>query len=333
MNFLIEYGLFLAEAATVVLAILIVAAGILVIVAKSKEKDKAGKLIIQKINDKYKNYQEIINEIAQPKAEKRVAKKMQKKKDKLIAGQTRKRLFLLGFTGDMKATAVQSLREEITAILLIKKPDDEVLLCVESPGGLVHGYGLAAAQLQRLKHAQVKITVAIDKVAASGGYLIACVADQLIAAPFAVVGSIGVIAQLPNFHRWLEKKDIDFEQIYAGQYKRTLSLFGKNTSEGRKKMQEEINEAHELFKEFIERYRPQVDIAQIATGEHWFATHALALKLIDGIQTSDDFLLAAKENYDIYQVKYEFKKTLNQRFSAAANALINHFVRYEAPPA
>ena len=329
MHFLNEYIFFFAKTMTVVLSILVIAGGLLVLVSKTKSKEKAGKLSVQNVNDKYKNYQETINDATQTKIEKKLTKKTQKNQAKLLGKHSRNRLFLLCFHGDIKASAVSSLREEITAILLAKKSGDEVLLCVDSPGGLVHGYGLAAAQIQRLKDEKIRVTVAIDKIAASGGYLIACIADHIIAAPFAIVGSIGVIAQLPNFHRWLEKNEIEFEQVYAGQYKRTLTLFGKNTPEGREKLQEEINEAHDIFKAFIERYRPQVNIEQVATGEHWFATRAIELNLLDEIKTSDDFLLTAKNTHDIYQVKYELKKSFIQRINAAANMLINKFWRLE----
>ncbi len=197
---------------------------------------------------------------------------------------------------------------------------------IDSPGGMVHAYGLAAAQIQRLKDAKIKLTVAVDKVAASGGYLMACLADHIISAPFAIIGSIGVIAQLPNFNRWLEKNDIDFEQISAGQYKRTLSLFGKNTPEGRNKMQEEVDRAHEIFKNFINSYRSKVNINEVSTGEHWFGSRALELKLVDEIKTSDEYLLACKEAYDIYQVKYLVKKKLSERIGAGFNMLINKFI-------
>ncbi len=330
MHFLSEYGLFLAKAITLVIAILVAAGGIFWIASQTKKKEKAGKLTIQNMNDKYKGYEEIINHTTQTKFEKKLYQKAQKKaRSQSNHKNSRDRLFLLDFQGDIKASSVNALREEITAIILSKKPGDEVLLCVDSPGGLVNAYGLAAAQIQRLKDEKIKLTISVDKMAASGGYMMACVADHIIAAPFAIVGSIGVIAQLPNFHQWLKKKDIQFEQIYAGQFKRTLTLFGENTPEGRQKLQEEINDAHELFKTFIERYRPKVNINQVATGEHWFATQALELNLLDEIMTSDNFLLAARTTHDIYQVKYEQRKTFTQRIGATANMLINKLWRMQ----
>lgn len=316
MHFLNDYGMFLAKAFTIVIALLIFIGGIIYVATKNKEKEKSGKLIIQKLNDQFENYLCTINQSTLSKKAKKQFKKQLKQKNKSSELNIKKRLFVLNFEGDIKASSVNSLREEISAIILAKKLDDEVLLRVDSPGGMVHAYGLAAAQIERLKDAKIKLTVAVDKVAASGGYLMACLADHILSAPFAIVGSIGVIAQLPNFNRWLEKNDIDFEQISAGQYKRTLSLFGKNTVEGRNKMQAEVNEAHEYFKIFISRYRPQVDINSVATGEHWFGMRALELKLIDEIKTSDEYLLNCLDQFDMYQVKYAIRKKMFEKFGA-----------------
>ena len=127
---------------------------------------------------------------------------------------------------------------------------------LESGGGLVHGYGLAAAQLVRLKDAGLTLTVCVDKVAASGGYMMACVADKVVAAPFAVIGSIGVVSQLPNFHKWLKNHDVDYEMFTAGDYKRTVTVFGENDAEDRAKYQEELEQTHALFKHFVNTYRP-----------------------------------------------------------------------------
>lgn len=320
MHFLSEYGLFLAKILTALILIFLFLLGIILMVAasKSNKKEKNGRLTIQSLNEKYLNYQKYINEATHVKE-----KKCKTNKKKSAA--EKKRLFVLNFSGDIKASAVPSLREEITAILVSRKEGDEVLLCIESPGGIVPGYGLAAAQVERLKAAKIKLTIAIDKVAASGGYLMACLADHLISAPLAIVGSIGVIAQLPNFNRWLIKNEIDFEQIQAGQYKRTLTLFGKNTPEARQKMQEEVNEAHDLFKKHIVTYRPVINIEQVATGEYWYGSRALELNLVDEIKTSDDFLLIAKEHFDIYLLKFEVKKNLLQQMTTQIKLFLQRY--------
>ncbi|PHH57262.1 protease SohB [Coxiella burnetii] len=320
MDFLANYGLFLAKLISLVLAIAVVLFIFFGLIAHAKNKAK-GKLDVHKLNDKYKSYHRTLSIAIKDKYElKRFLKSQKKeKKKKPNTTEAKKRIFVLNFQGDIRASAVCALREEITAVLTTATRDDEVLLRLESGGGVVHGYGLAASQLQRIKDAHIKLVIAIDKVAASGGYLMACVADRIIAAPFAIIGSIGVLAQLPNFHRYLRKKYIDFEQVMAGDYKRTLTLFGENTEKGRAKMKEEVEETHTLFKSFIKEHRQEVDVEQIATGEHWYASKALDLRLVDELKTSDDYLLAASQNYDLFEVQYKRKPPLAERVSHNAS--------------
>ncbi len=317
MHFLLDYSLFFLKLFSVVAAILIAVAGIAAI--SSKDKTKAGgKLRVEALNPKYRNYTHIVLTETDNKKKIKYLKKAEKKNDKT----SKKRLFVLKFDGDIRASALNSLREEITAILLAAEPEnDEVLVKLESGGGLVNAYGLAASQLNRLKAANIKITIAIDKVAASGGYMMACIADQIIAAPFAIIGSIGVVAQLPNFHEFLKERHIGFEQITAGEYKRTLTLLGKNTEEGRAKMQSEVNETHHLFKDHIRRHRPQVLIDEVATGEHWYASQAKQFHLIDELNTSDDFLLSKHKTHALFEVSYEIKRRLSQKLASSAVTL------------
>lgn len=324
MEFISIYGMFLAKTATIVIAILVLVAFISAMASKSKDQ---GKLSITQINKKYHETIATMDQETTTKAALKAAKKvrkLEKKKEKELAKIHKNRLFVLNFQGDMRASAVSNLREEITAILLTVKPRDEVIVRLDSPGGIVNAYGLAASQLKRFKDANVKLTVAIDKVAASGGYMMAAVADQIIAAPFSIIGSIGVLVQLPNFHRLLKKHNIDFEQITAGQFKRTLSLFAENTPEGKEKMKEEIDIAHQLFKSFIREHRPQVDIDKVATGEYWFAANAFDLQLVDKLETSDDYLLQAKDRFDIYEVQYKIKRSLGKRISLGAHNLLGY---------
>lgn len=316
MQFLAEYGMFLAKIMTWVIAILAMVGGIIVIVNRGGDRSK-DKLEVKKLNEKYREMADAINAEMLTKEEyKRLTKEI-KKTEKAQAKVSRKRLFILDFNGDIKASAVRSLREEITAVLSVATPADEVVVCLESGGGLVNAYGLAASQLQRVKQNSIPLTVIIDKIAASGGYLMACVADHLFAAPFAVIGSVGVLAQLPNFHRFLKKHDVDFEQITAGEYKRTLSIFGENTDKSRKKFQEELEEIHIQFKNFVAKNRPQMNMDQIATGEHWLAHHALELKLVDKLITSDDYLLQASQYADLYQITYSYKLGLSEKVFSA----------------
>lgn len=322
MEFISNYGLFLIKLVSVVIAILVILIVMTGLFARAKGKIK-GKLEIQKLNDKYEDYKHIIACESKTKQELKALKKLLKR-EKKQEGKKREspnNIFVLTFNGDIKASAVTALREEITAILTNANPKDEVLVRLDSGGGLVNAYGLAASQLQRIKDANMKLVISIDKIAASGGYMMACVADHIIAAPFAVVGSIGVLSQLPNFHRYLQQKSIDFEQITAGEYKRTLNLFAENTPKGREKMQEEVDDTHALFKSFIKNHRNQVDIDRVATGEHWFATRAIDLKLVDELKTSDDYLLAASKNYSIYEVEYKLKKRFGQRMASGAASI------------
>ncbi|AUD78366.1 protease SohB [Kangiella profundi] len=236
------------------------------------------------------------------------------------------RMYVIDFDGDIHATGVDSLREEVTAILATANKGDEVMVRLESPGGLVHSYGLAASQLKRIRDAGLKLTISVDQVAASGGYMMACVADELVAAPFAVVGSIGVVAEIPNFNRLLQKANIDYEQHTAGQYKRTLTMFGQNTTVAREKFKQELEDTHQLFKTFIHENRPNLDLDKVATGEHWYGRQALELGLVDKILTSDDVILDALNSKDVYSIKYEIRKPLTERLSVNLYQAMDKFV-------
>lgn len=316
MHFLAEYGMFLIKAITIVAAILIILASFFGLLAAGKKKDH-GKVKIKHLNKRFNaqrhNLQETILDKKAFKAWRKQQAKAQKKSQ-----TTKPRVFMLEFTGDVRAQAVSSLREEVSAILAIANEHDQIVLKLESPGGMVHAYGLAASQLQRIKAHGLHLTVCVDKVAASGGYLMACIADNIIAAPFAIIGSIGVIAQLPNFHRWLDKHEIDVEQISAGDYKRTLTLFGENTPEKREKFTSQVQDTHDLFKQFVEQHRPQVNIEEVATGEYWYGSQAFTHRLIDALGTSDDYLLKAYERADIFSVRYKVKKSLSARLWQSA---------------
>jgi len=329
VDLLSEYGLFLAKIATVVIAIAIVAA-IIVNVAQRK-KQQRGELRVTRLSEQYKDMQdEMAASLLDPHQQK-LWHKAQKKKHKQEAKSAkalakqgkpaadgRARLYVLDFKGSMDAHEVASLREEVTAVLAVATPQDEVLVRLESPGGVVHGYGLAASQLQRLRDHGIPLTVAVDKVAASGGYMMACVASHIVAAPFAIVGSIGVVAQIPNFNRLLKRNDIDVELHTAGQYKRTLTLFGENTEEGREKFREDLNDTHLLFKRFVKEMRPSLNIDEVATGEHWYGVQAKEKGLVDAISTSDDLILEKMKVREVVSVRYLRRKKMMDRFTGSA---------------
>ncbi|UEA17396.1 protease SohB [Pasteurella canis] len=320
------YAVFILE----ILTILLVIAGIgfMIFVLKQHKAKAQGELLITDLSQDYNDNTKKLRDFhlsedtlkqvekAQKKADKEKAKieKAKRKKEKEIDIERKPHLYVLTFTGDIMASETKALREEISAIIGAAKPEDEVLLRLESPGGVVHGYGLASSQLARLKQHGIKLTVAVDKVAASGGYMMACVADKIVAAPFAIIGSVGVVAQIPNIHRFLKKHDVDVDVMTAGEYKRTMTMLGENTEKGKQKFQQELEETHQLFKQFVLTNRPNLDINKVATGEHWFGEQALALNLIDHIATSDELILEAMKDKTVLSVKYSIKKSLMQKF-------------------
>ncbi len=335
MEFLYEYGLFVAKAVTLVIAFVVVVSTIVGVA--SKQKQGKGQLEIVSISEQLKditNYakQVLLDKNALKKLakeQKKEAKAKSKSKNKEQGEESLKsRLYVIDFKGSMDAHEVEHLREEITAILCVANKEDEVLVRLESGGGVVHGYGLAASQLQRIKEKGLKLTIAVDKVAASGGYMMACVADKLLASQFAYIGSIGVLAQLPNFNKLLKKNDIEFEQHTAGEFKRTLTIFGENNDEGRAKFKEEIEEIHVLFKDFVHSQRPDMDIDKVATGEYWPGVKAKALGLIDDIKTSDDYILSHYPEREIFSVKYSVKKNVAEKLGmSAANVVERVFMK------
>ena len=344
MEFVSQYGLFLAQAVTIVISIGLI---ILLIAAASHRHrgESEGHIEVHKLNDRYKELRETLRDAtldpAMRKESHKAEKKADKKKSKEEAKAAKKqlkagsegpaekpRLYVLDFDGDIRASAVEQLREEVSTLLGELRDTDEVLLRLESGGGMVHSYGLASSQLKRIRNKGAKLTVAVDKVAASGGYMMACVAQEIIAAPFAIIGSIGVIAQLPNFHRVLQKNDIDFEVLTAGEYKRTLTVFGENTEKGREKFKEELEDTHILFKQFVKENREVVDIDSVATGETWYGQRAKDVRLVDELQTSDEYIQDKLETHGVFELKFVPRKNWQQKLGIAAeNALERSFLK------
>ena len=332
----VGYGVFILEVITLLLVVAAVVA--MIIAMKQKIAHLHGELVITDLSKEFEENSKILSnfylseeelkeaEKAEKKAEKAKAKalKAQRKKGEDTESERKPSLYVLHFKGDISASETAALREEISAIVQVAKPNDEVLLCLESPGGVVHGYGLAASQLMRLKQHNIKLTVAVDKVAASGGYMMACVADKIVSAPFAIIGSIGVVAQIPNIHRLLKKHDVDVDVMTAGEYKRTVTMLGENTEKGKQKFQQELEETHQLFKQFVSQNRPHLDVEQVATGEHWFGQQALNLNLVDEIMTSDDLLLQAMKEKQLIGVKYVVKKSLLQKVGKQAEESVDN---------
>ena len=322
MDFLYDYGLFLAKTVTFVVA---VAAIVGMLVAASRRGGAAPESL--EVSDLNRQYRRLGDALAQATASKQSAKaltKQRKQEDKARkqADERRPKRFVIDFKGDIKATATEALRNEVTAVIAAAENGDDVVMRLENPGGVVHEHGLAASQLKRLRDAGIPLTVVVDKVAASGGYLMACVANRIVAAPFAILGSIGVLAQLPNFNRLLDKHGVDFEQITAGKHKRTVTMFGRNTEEDRAKLREELDDVHTLFKSMVAEYRSELDIDTVATGEYWYGTRALSLKLADELATSDELLANSVAERDLYKVAYKVRQPLSRKLMQAADGLL-----------
>ena len=322
-QFFIEYGLFLLKVVTIVAAVIVV----IVTAAAASRKGAQDGLEVESLNEKYKSLAHGLRSAVLNKDEQKKEAKSEKKRRKAEAKQeSRPRSFIIDFKGDLKASAVPSLREEVSAVLDVATDNDEVIMRLENHGGVVHEHGLAASQLARIRDHGIPLHVCVDKVAASGGYLMACVATKIFAAPFAILGSIGVLAQIPNFNRMLDSHGVDFEQITAGKYKRTVTMFGENTDEDRAKLKEELEEVHALFKSAVAQYRPDVDLDLIATGEHWYGTRAQELGLADEIKTSDELLRERAQERDLYALSYKIKQPLQKRLMANIDSALEKAV-------
>ena len=343
-EFFFSYGLFLAKLLTFFIILVIALVIVMSLGGRGGGRRERGNIVVTHVNEQLDQSREMLQSLVLDPADFKQSAKLKKKQLKtetkakkaaaklaaksrgdgttIVDEKKRRRLFVLNFNGDIKASQVRGLRREITAVLSMADVYDEVVVKIESGGGTVHGYGLAAAQLQRIRDKNIALTVCVDKVAASGGYLMACVANRILAAPFAIVGSIGVMAQIPNVHRLLKKHDIDVELLTAGEFKRTLTVVGENTEKGRQKFLEDIQVIHDQFKNFISRFRPQTNIAEVATGEVWSGEAAMHMKLVDEISTSDEFIVSSCETADVYAIKFEEKKSLPEKFGMAAEASI-----------
>lgn len=336
MEFVLDYAIFLLKAVTIVIAIMIVISSIASATMRRQSKTDVGTLHIRSLNEFYEQMSKAMEQSllspgefkkrikVERKAKKKEQKQEAKKKESATEDQEdtkdKTHVYVIEFVGDLEASKVNTLRHEVSAVLSTASEGDEVVVKIESSGGLVHSYGLAASQLLRIKSAGLKLTVAIDQVAASGGYMLAVVADRILAAPFAVVGSIGVAAEIPNLHRFLKKYDIDYDVITAGDYKRTLTMFGENTDAARDRFVQEIEDVHALFREFVDTNREGLDLDAVSTGETWYGQRALDVKLVDEIMTSDQLIMDACKACKVFEVKWMMpKKKVGEILSEAAS--------------
>jgi serine protease SohB len=323
MEFLTELGVFSGK--VLILAVCLGSLMLLFFALILKARQGKPLLVVENLNERFEDMEHALNHSILDAKALKVRNKEAKKKAKLEKKESKnkKRIYVLQFDGDIRAVHVENLREEISSILTVgRKGEDEVLVRLESPGGMAHAYGLAAAQLLRVRDAGLTLTIAVDKVAASGGYMMACTADRILAAPFAIIGSIGVVAQVPNFHRLLKKHDVDFEEMTAGEFKRTVSLFGEITERGRKKFHEQLEDTHSLFKTFVKGCRPKLDVDRVATGEYWFGKRAQELNLVDEIISSDDYLFRQRESAEIYKIEMHIRKKWSEKLAENMSHLL-----------
>ena len=340
MEFLQEYGLFLAKAATVVVAIGAII-GLMVAAGQARRTPKQGYIEVRKYNEDVEDMTDTIEDLIMDKYQLKSRRKAQdkqlkeeEKQAKKLAKQNKSKSddtpvevkpqhYVLDFDGDIRASAVEELRQEITAVLSVAQPQDEIVLRLESAGGMVHAYGLAASQLERIRAANLNLTICVDKVAASGGYMMACLGNKIVAAPFAILGSIGVVAEVPNIHRLLKKHDIDVDVLTAGEHKRSLTVMGENTRKGKDKFMEDLQITHDLFKDWVAQQRPQVNIKEVANGDVWYGQQALTNNLVDALGTSDDYLQQlVKQDASVILVSYEEKKSVGEKLGLAASSVV-----------
>ena len=358
LDFLYEYGLFLAKVVTFCIAIIVVIGLALVAGQNRRHQRRSGHIEVRNLSDEFEDMTDTLDHAMMDKFQFKQLRKSQEKADKLKAKQakadakkqakvakesskdstktdadielssseTEKRVFVLDFDGDIKASAVEHLRHEISAIISVAKTTDQIIMRLDSSGGMVHTYGLAASQLARINKANIPLTICVDQVAASGGYMMACMANDIVAAPFALVGSIGVVAEVPNVHRLLKKHSIDVEVLTAGEHKRSLTIMGENTRKGRDKFVEDLQQTHTLFKQWVHQQRPQLDLEEVANGDVWYGQQAIDLGLIDALGTSDEVLQEAVAQGDVLLVEYVARKTVGEKLGIAAATSLTHLV-------
>lgn len=317
MEFFVDLAGFSIKAIIIVVAVAAVlglASGLLF--RHGREKDSQGAIRVTHMNQTFDAMAlSIKRSVLSKKAFKGEVKKTRTRRRRVPDERPPKRVFVLDFRGDLAATAAVNLRHQVNALLQTLGSEDEVVVRLESAGGKANAYGFAASQLKRIKDHGHTLTVCVDRIAASGGYMMASVADRILAAPFALVGSIGVLAMVPNLHRFLRRHDIDYEEITAGEYKRPMSFLAENTAKGREKFIEDLEDFHAHFKEFVVKHRPEIPIDEVATGEVWFGDQAVARKLVDDLRCSDDYLLAAAADADVYKIEYQEPKSLRKKLS------------------
>lgn len=210
---------------------------------------------------------------------------------------------VLRFEGDTMATGRQDFARMVDEVLHNKERIQRVIVVVNSPGGGVSVYGQMFAGMERMRNAGVDVTACVDTYAASGGYLMSVPAQRIIAAPFAMVGSIGVVSEFMNFNKLLRRLGVEPMTITAGELKRTVTPLSEVTEENKAAYKAQLEAIHRQFIAVVKKYR-EVDADRVCTGNHWTAAESVELKLnlVDGLATSQEYLFEANQTEDLVTI-------------------------------
>ena len=153
--------------------------------------------------------------------------------------------------------------------------------------------------------------------------MMAVVADRIVASRLAVIGSIGVVGQVPNVHRLLKRFDIDVLEMTAGTNKRPVSLIGPLTDQGIETFKKQLSDTHRLFRDHVHRFRPQLDIEAVSNGDIWHGVDALTHGLIDEIATSDEMIDRARHegDLDVFSIRWRQAKNLRERLEESVSLI------------
>lgn len=182
-----------------------------------------------------------------------------------------------------------------------------LLLRIDSPGGSVTASDIVYHELLRFKQETgVPVVAELMNVAASGGYYAAMAADEVIAHPTTVTGSIGVVLRGFNFAGLLDKVGVADQTITSGDYKDIGSGFRPMTPEERAILQDIVNAFHARFREVVVAGRPELDaaaVAALADGRVFAAGEAQERGLVDGVGYLQDAIEAARERAGLEEVR------------------------------
>ncbi|KZX82185.1 hypothetical protein A3715_00045, partial [Oleiphilus sp. HI0009] len=282
------------------------------------KKNSDGRIIVKSLNEEYQEIQDALLKFKPLKPIKSSSIR------KFKASPNKQSIFVLDFKGDKTASSVGSLSKEVSAILSVAKPNDEVFLRLESPGGTITGYGLASQQLIRLREAGIRLVVSVDEIATSGGYMMAAVGDRIIASPTSMLGSIGVIMEVPNFYNLLDRAGVQFHQFTAGKHKRLVSMTNKIGDAAKDQINQDLEKSHELFKNHVHTYRNSVNLESVSHGDVWSAKYCLDNKLVDDLMTSEAYLFDRASRANIFHISWDVERSFSDKLSSfAAQASIN----------